>query len=373
MRLLSLCRRLPLERKKELFTKMSKLTINNVRISGMAACVPSSVERNKDLPIFANPQEAEKIIASTGIVSHRVVSEGTTASDLSVEAVNRLLTDLGWHPADVDCLFYVCTSRDFIAPQTACILQDRLGLRNDCFVMDLPLGCSGWIYGMSVIGSMMSHGTLKKGLLIAAETNTKNRSKNDRTVRPLFGDAATVTALEFDKKAKPMDFMFGVDGSGYQAVWAKYGGMRFPSDMESVQERQIEPGISRKGTDMVVNGMDVFAFAIKQPPRALRDMIEEFDIDTERIDYLLLHQANKFIDEKIRKTLKFPAEKVPYCLEEYGNVTSASIPLTMVSRLSEPLQSQQCHFLACGFGVGLAWATMQFETDDVLVSPLVEI
>ncbi len=351
---------------------MSKLSINKVCIKGMSACVPSCVERNEDLPIFATAQEAAKVIASTGIESHRYVPDGVTASDLSVAAVNRLLTDLGWESGGIDCLFYVCTSRDFVAPQTACLLQDRLGLRNDCFVMDLPLGCSGWIYGMSVIGSVMSHGTFKKGLLIAAETNTKNRSKNDRTVRPLFGDAATVTALEFDESAKPMDFMFGVDGSGYQAVWAKYGGMRFPADEASVEEVEIEPGIVRKGTDMVVNGMDVFAFAIKRPPMALKEMIEEFNIDTDTVDYLLLHQANKFIDEKIRKTLKFPVEKVPYCLEEFGNVTSASIPLTMVTRLAEPMQIRSCHFLACGFGVGLAWATMQFETTKVVISKVVE-
>lgn len=350
---------------------MSKLSIENVRIVGMSACVPSRIEENINLPIFSSVQEAEKVIASTGIERHRVVDDGVTASDLSVKAVNQLLGDLGWQSEEVDCLFYVCTSRDFIAPQTACILQDRLKLRNDCFVMDLPLGCSGWIYGMSVITSMMSHGTYRKGLLIAAETNTKNRSKKDRTVRPLFGDAATVTALEFDTDAKPMDFMFGVDGSGYQAVWAKHGGIRFPADEDSVKEKEIEPGIVRKGTDMVVNGMDVFAFAIKRPPKALKEMIEEFDIDTENIDYLLLHQANKFIDEKIRKSLKFPPEKVPYCLEEFGNVTSASIPLTMVTRLSTPLQHHTCHFLACGFGVGLAWATMQFETMQIHISEIV--
>lgn len=352
---------------------MSRLTIDNVKIVGMSACVPHNIEENRNLSIFSTPQEAEKVIASTGIERHRGVDIGTTASDLSVRAVNQLLDDLNWNASDVDCLFYVCTSRDFIAPQTACILQDRLGLRNDCFVMDLPLGCSGWIYGMSVIGSMISHGSFKRGLLIAAETNTLNRSKKDRTVRPLFGDASTVTALEFETDAKPMDFMFGVDGSGYQAVWAKYGGMRYPADVHSVVETEVEPGIIRKGTDMVVNGMDVFAFAIKTPPKAIKEFISEFDVDTDNVDYLLLHQANKFIDEKIRKSLKFPPEKVPYCLEDFGNVTSASIPLTMVSRLSSPLYNSHCHFLACGFGVGLAWATMQFETNQVIVSHLMEL
>lgn len=351
---------------------MSKLTIGNVRISGMAACVPSKIEENIDLPIFSSWQEAEKVIASTGIERHRCVDDGVTASDLSVKAVEALLNDLGWSPSAVDCLFYVCTSRDFIAPQTACILQDRLGLRNDCYVMDLPLGCSGWIYGMSVIASMMSHGTFKRGLLIAAETNTRNRSQKDRTVKPLFGDAATVTALEFDADAPVMNFMFGVDGSGYQAVWAKYGGMRFPADVESVREVEVEPGIIRKGTDMVVNGMDVFAFAIKTPPNAIKKFISEFNVEVDSIDYLLLHQANKFIDEKIRKSLKFPPEKVPYCLEDFGNVTSASIPLTMVTRCSAALKSQRCRFLTCGFGVGLAWATMQFETSRVHISKLIE-
>ncbi len=351
---------------------MSKLTTRNVRIAGLSACVPTNIEENISLPIFCTHEEANKVIMSTGIERHRFVPDGVTASDLSVPAVVTLLEDMGWSADSIDCLFYVCTSRDYIAPQTACILQNRLGLRHDCFVMDLPLGCSGWIYGMSVISSMMSIGTFKRGLLIAAETNTRNRSSNDRTVRPLFGDAATVTALKYDTQALAMDFMFGVDGSGYQAVWSKYGGMRYPADTQAVTDAQIEPGIVRKGTDMVVNGMDVFAFAIKQPPRALKEMIEEYHIDIDSIDYLLLHQANKFIDEKIRKSLKVPVEKVPYCLEDFGNVTSASIPLTMVTRCADTLSSRPCHFLACGFGVGLAWATMQFHTDKVIVSDLIE-
>lgn len=351
---------------------MSKLIVSDVRIAGMAACVPKNIEDNLGLPIFSSRQEAEKVVASTGIRFHRAVDDGVTASDLAVKGVERLLADLGWRPDEVDCLFYVSTSRDFIAPQTACILQDRLGLRHDCFVMDLPLGCSGWVYGMSVIGSMMSRGTFRKGLLIAAETNTRNRSMLDRTVRPLFGDAATVTALEYSEGAPEMRFMFGVDGSGYQAVWAKHGGMRYPADAESVVEKEIEPGVIRKGTDMVVNGMDVFAFAIKQPPRALKEFISGFNVDTDEIDCLLLHQANRFIDEKIRKSLKVAPEKVPYCLEEYGNVTSASIPLTMVSRCDGILRDSSRHMLACGFGVGLAWGTMDFHTDGVIVSPIVE-
>ena len=352
---------------------MSRLTTSKVRIVGMSACVPSTIEENLTLPIFADETEAAKVIASTGIERHRKAADDCTASDLSVMAIGQLLADLGWSAEEVDCLFYVCTSRDYIAPQTACILQDRLGLRQDCYVMDLPLGCSGWVYGVSVITSMMSFGTFKKGLLIAAETNTRNRNPKDRTVRPLFGDAATVTAFEYDESFKhPYNFVFGVDGSGASAVMAPYGGMRHPATIESLQEVEIEPGVIRKGTDMVVKGMDVFGFAIKRPPRSIKELVEVFEVDLEKIDFLFLHQANKFIDEKIRKSLKVPAEKVPYCITDYGNVTSASIPLTMVTQCQEALSTKPNHCIACGFGVGLAWSTMEFDVEKIVVSKLVE-
>ncbi len=351
---------------------MSQLTINNVRITGMSACVPATVEDNLTLPIYKEQSEALKVIASTGIERHHKVEPGVTASDLTEKAVLRLLDDMGWQPSDVDCFAYVCTSRDFIAPQTACVLQDRLNLRGDCCVFDLPFGCSGWVYGMSIVGSLLSHGTMKRAILVAAETNTLNRNPRDPAVRPLFGDAATATALEYDPEAQhPMNFVYGVDGSGYQAVWAPYGGMRNPVDHDALEEKEVSPGAFRRGIDMVVNGMDVFGFAIKQPPRSLRELIDAYHIDVESVDLLLLHQANKFIDEKIRKAIKIPAEKTPYCLEEYGNVTSASIPLTMVTRCREQLAGAYNHCLACGFGVGLAWASMEFHAGNVKCSDVI--
>ena len=352
---------------------MANLTTQKVKIVGMSACVPKQIVENLTLPIFPNEEEARKVIASTGIERHRHVEPGVTASDLSVKAVEKLVADLGWEKSSVDCLFYVCTSRDYIAPQTACFLQDRLGLSQNCFVMDLPLGCSGWVYGMSVITSMMQTGHFKRGLLIAAETNTRNRSLKDRTVLPLFGDAATVTALEYDAAwPYPYNFVFGVDGSGAKAIMTEYGGMRHPTTPECLVEREVEPGVIRKGTDMVVNGMDVFGFAIKRPPQSLKELVATYNIDIDKIDYLYLHQANKFIDEKIRKSLKVPAEKVPYCIQDFGNVTSASIPLTMVTQSAQALAGEPKHCIACGFGVGLAWSSMEFTAGDVRVSALLE-
>lgn len=351
---------------------MSFLTIKNVKMIGLSACVPPDVEENLTLPVFEDEAEARKVIASTGIARKRVVRPGTTSSDLSVPAIERLLEKLGWSVDSVDCLVYVSQTRDYVAPITSAILQGRLGLREDCYCIDMPLGCSGWVYGMSNIGSLLSHGDLKRGLLVCAETNSTNRSPKDKTVKPLFADAATVTALEYNEDAEPMLFEFGVDGSGYKAVCAEYGGSRHPVTAESLEMREVEPGIWRRGIDMVVNGMDVFSFAIKVPPRSLKNLIDHFEIDVDKMDYLWLHQSNHYIDDRIRKKLGMPEEKVPYCLEDYGNTTCASIPLAMVVCAATELMSGRKENLACGFGVGLAWGSMKFTTDHLRTVELMD-
>ena len=352
---------------------MSFLTINNVKIVGLAACVPPTIEENISLPIFVDEAEARKVIESTGIERKHVVRPGTTASDLSFQGIQRLLADLNWTVDSIDVLIYVCTSRDYIAPITSAILQDRLGFRKDCYCLDLPLGCSGWIYGMSNLSSLLSHGQLKRGLLVCAETNSLNRSAKDKTVKPLFGDAATITALEYDTEwDKPFQFSFGVDGSGYKAVWTEFGGTRNPITPESIIEKEIEPGVIRKGIDMVVNGMDVFSFAIKVPPRSLSELVEHFEIDVDKVDYLFLHQANKYIDERIRKKMKLPEEKVPYCLQDYGNTNRASIPLARVACKAEELTKGTYECLACGFGVGLAWGSMRYWIENLKAVIMIE-
>jgi 3-oxoacyl-[acyl-carrier-protein] synthase-3 len=219
---------------------------------------------------------------------------------------------------------------------------------------------------MSNLASLLSHGQLKRGLLVCAETNSLNRSPKDKTVKPLFGDAATVTALEYDAEYdKPLQFSFGVDGSGYKAVWTEYGGTRNPITPESIQEKEVAPGVIRRGIDMVVNGMDVFSFAIKVPPRSLLEFVEHFNINVDDIDYLFLHQANKFIDDRIRKRLKLPENKVPLCLQDFGNTNSASIPLAMVVCKADELKNKQNNCLGCGFGVGLAWGSIHYYADNL--------
>lgn len=345
---------------------MSGLTIHHVKIVGMSAVVPSTIDENISSPVFAEVEEAKKVIAATGIERKRMVQPGTTALDLAEQATNEALAALGWAKESVDCLVYVGISRDFIAPISSAILQGRVGLKEACYCIDLPLGCSGWVFGMSTIASLLSHGDMKRGLLVCAEVNSLNRNKRDKTVRPLFGDACVVTALEFDDCCQDvMQFNYGVDGRNYKAVWTEFGGIRNPATAACLTEREVEPGVWRKGTDMVVNGMDVFAFAIKVPPRSLLELVETFQIDVEKVDYLFLHQSNKYIDERIRRKLNLPEEKVPYCLADFGNTSGPSIPLTMVVRTAEEMKHRRLDCLACGFGVGLAWGSMHYVIDHL--------
>ena len=345
---------------------MGALSIRNVRIVGMSAVVPEGVDENLVSPVFANEEEARKVIESTGIERKRVVKPGTTALDLAEQAVLESIRALDWATDSVDCCIYVGISRDYVAPISSAILQGRIGLKEDCYCIDLPLGCSGWVFGMSTIASLLSHGDMRRGLLVCSEVNSLNRGKRDKTVRPLFGDACVVTAVEFDAECHdPMQFTFGADGKNFKAVWAEYGGVRNPPTPECLVEREVEPGVWRKGTDMVVNGMDVFSFAIRVPPRSLQDLIGHFKIDVDKIDYLYLHQSNKYIDDRIRRKLGMPVEKVPYCLADFGNTSGPSIPLTMVVKTAEEMQSRKLDCLACGFGVGLAWASMHFAIDHL--------
>jgi 3-oxoacyl-[acyl-carrier-protein] synthase-3 len=350
---------------------MAFLSIPNVRIKGLSVCVPKIIEENISLPLFAEG-EALRVIESTGIERRRIVSQGTTTSDLCAKAAERLLIDLKWNNSDVDCLVFVSSSRDFITPPTSCILQHTLNLRQDCYTIDIPCGCPGWLYGLSVISSLLNTGSMKKGLLLVGDTSTTLNSSKDKSTRPLFGDAGTATAIEFVAGENPLNFQFGTDGGSYDAIISKDGGSRNPFTSKSLIEIEYAPGIIRRPMDCEIKGMDVFAFSISKAPGSIKDLMSNFAIIPENVDFLFLHQANKYILDKIRKKLNFPNSKVPYCLKDYGNTSCASIPLTMVSQCSEILKNSRKENIACAFGVGLSWGSVHFITENLSCCDLIE-
>jgi 3-oxoacyl-[acyl-carrier-protein] synthase-3 len=348
--------------------------IQNVAIRGVSACVPKFKDDNKKLALFNNKEETEKFIEATGVEFRHIVKDsGICTSDLCYTAAKELMAELLWKPEEIDCLIFVSQTPDYILPATACILQYRLALSTDCYALDISLGCSGWVYGLSAITSLISGGTMKKGLLLAGDTTSVTKSPKDKSTYPLFGDAGTATAVEFNETAKPLLFHFGTDGRGYEAIMIPDGGFRNFFNEGSFVEEEVEPGIVRHRLHSILNGPAVFTFGLSKAPRSVNTLLEHFEINKENIDYFIFHQANLFMNEKIRTKLKIEPAKVPYSLAEYGNTSSASIPLTMVTRLGSELRTGRKNLLACAFGVGLSWASVLFEGSDIKCPGIIEV
>lgn len=283
---------------------MSFLSVENVRIAGVSACVPKEVEEIKDFPLFSEA-DAENFSKTTGVERHRIAADNTCTSDLCLTAAETLMDELSWEKSDIDCLLFVSQTPDYRLPATSVILQDRLGLSTDCYTLDISLGCSGWVYALSVISSLMSHGSMKRGLLLAGDTILKFCSSTDKSTYPLFGDAGTATALEFSAdENNAMRFSFNSDGGGEKAIVIEDGGFRNPVQMKSFEKETISEGIERSKLDLVLEGMDVFSFGISRAPQSVNNLLNHFSIDIGSIDYFVFHQANKFMNEKIRKKLR---------------------------------------------------------------------
>lgn len=341
--------------------------IENVKITGIAACVPDNSLDNMDLALLGDSSDRAKFVETTGIAKrYTVADKNICTSDLCFEAAEKLIKELDWNKEEIDCLIFVTQTPDYILPATSCVLQHRLGLSTECFTLDISLGCSGWVYGLATISQLLSSGNFKKGLLLVGDTVTVTKSDRDKSTYPLFGDAGTATALEFDNSASPMHFHTSTDGSGYKSIIIEDGGFRNFFKPESLLVKETEPGVFRNNLQSYLNGADVFIFGITKAPKSIKDLMAHFKLNKEQIDFLILHQANKLMNDKIRKKVGIEEDKVPYSLDEFGNTSSASIPLTIVTRLNNQLENTRKRFLACGFGVGLSWGSVYFETENLI-------
>ena len=266
---------------------MSFLNIPNVRISGIASCVPQKRIENRQSSLFGSSEDADRFIETTGIENRHVVGDlGICTSDLCYEAAEKLIAELNWNKSEVDCLIFVTQTPDYILPATSCILQERLGLSKDCYALDISLGCSGWVYGLSVITALMQSGMFKKGLLLAGDTTTVTKSPKDKSTFPLFGDAGTATSLEFKEGAAGFKFHFGTDGSGYESIIIRDGGFRHPFTNDSLIENEFEGGIVRNNLQSSLNGANVFTFGIGRAPKSVKALVEHFNLNLESIDLL---------------------------------------------------------------------------------------
>lgn len=344
---------------------MGLSTLHHVRFRGMATCVPKHRVSNLDGPP-AKRAERERLTRNIGIYERRICPEWQCFSDLAFEATERLLEELGWQREEVDALIVVTQSPDYLIPSTAIILQDRLKLSHSTIAFDVNLGCSGYPFGLQLLGSMIAAGTVRKGLLLVGDRSGSVRE-------PLFSDAGTATALEFDPSAPPMHFDLNSDGSGYRAIILPVGGHREPPSIQHFIPVKDEDGDWRLPYALELDGTAVLSFSTQRVPPAVKQVLTYADLQPEAIDYFIFHQANRMINETIRRKLALPPEKVPSTLHDFGNTSSASIPVTMTARIRDELQARPCRVLMSGFGIGLSWGSAIVELDQPVLPALIEV
>jgi 3-oxoacyl-[acyl-carrier-protein] synthase-3 len=354
---------------------MPSAQIRGVKVAGVAAAVPSARHPLSELGTVFGAEDVAKIAESVGVQARYLAGESLCASDLCHAAARRLLDDLGWDPGSVGAILFVSQMPDFPLPATACILQQRLGLSKSCAAFDVGLGCSGYVYGLWIGASLMAASGLSRVLLLAGDVSSRICSPLDRATALLFGDAGTATALERDPDAGPLSFVLGTDGSGWKNLVVP-AGLRFsrrPHDASTAERHEAEGGNCRSAEDLFMDGPEIFAFTLREVAPLVKSALTSAGWAPEDVDRFVFHQANKFMLTHLAKRMKLPAEKVPLSLAEYGNTSSASVPLTIVSALRDDISAAPLKLLLAGFGVGYSWGACALTCGPLVVPPIVHV
>lgn len=352
---------------------MAKSVFSGVRIVGVAGAVPKTVVNNLTDHHFCAVEDRQKIVALTKVATYRKASPEICASDLCLAAAQALLAGLGRSPEDIDAIVLATITPDYRVPSTACVLQHRLKCRNDVVAYDISMGCSGYVVGLYNACSLIKGGGLKRVLLLSGDTQTKLCYDKDKNVVFLLGDGGTATLLEADPAAGDIVVELMTDGGRFQNLYVPAGGFRQPSTDATRQVREHPDGGMRSEDHLYMNGMEVFKFSVTDVVKTLTGFMEAEKLTPESIDHLFLHQANWFMNDKIAKKLKFPADKVPYTIEFFGNTGSASIPLTMAHHFSQKGAAGRQRCLISGFGVGLSWGAASMSVEGVFAPAVVEV
>ena len=351
---------------------MSVSTFNNVRIRGIASAVPHNVRTVDDVARAFGQEDATKLTESTG-VKQRFVATDLCTSDLCEAAARELLRATGVDSQSIDALIFVSQTPDYQLPATSCVLQGRLGLPRTTAAFDMSLGCSGYIYGLSAAAAFVGSGAMKRVLLLVGDTSSKMVSPQDRSTATLFGDAGTATLLEYDTSAKPMHFVLGTDGKGAEHLIIPAGAYRTPRSAATCVRTEREGGNVRSDEDLYMNGAEIFTFTLREVPRLIAQTLETAGWTPDSVDAYVFHQANRFMLQHLGKKMKLPLEKIVLALDEYGNTSSASVPLTVNARLRGNADQKPQKLVMAGFGVGFSWGAMATETEPMVLPPVITV
>lgn len=339
---------------------MANLSLNNAKISGIVTVVPQT-EKCIDDEIDnygGNSKQIERIKKSIGLDKRRVTNEDTTTLDLCEQASIELISGLAINKSEIDGLVFVTQTPDHFQPNNASIIHGRLGLNVNCASFDVNLGCSGYVYGLWLAHMMISSGSCRNVLLLAGDTLSKSVNLRDRSTAPLFGDAGSATLIESTKEDFPSFFSLHSDGTGQEFIKIPAGAYRSPIHPENSFEFEDADGNWRSKENIYMNGSEVFNFTIKTEPLAINEILNYSNKSIDEIDYVVFHQANKYIISNIARRLKLPLKKAPCeTVSKYGNQSSASIPSTINDSLRDAVSNGSKQIILSGFGVGLSWAS----------------
>ena len=352
---------------------MAIVQYSGVGITAMSAAVPRLVIKGREYTEVFSKEEANEIVDKTGIEERRFSDAETCSSDLCFAAAEKLIADNNVNKEEIDLLVFISQTPDYRMPATSVTLQHRLGLPNTTVAFDVVLGCSAFMYGLSIVYGMMQSGGIHKALLLDGETRSKVYSPRDRRSAFLFGDGGVAALIERNPKFGTSTFSLNSDGSRADLIMIPAGGYRKMSSAETVVEKVVdEYGNMRSEEQGYMRGGDVFNFVIREVPRDIKNTLAYVGKTADEFDYVVFHQANNFINSYIAKKMKLNPDRIPSSLSKFGNTSSVSVPLTIVSELRGKLDGHK-DVLLSAFGVGMTWATGVIAFEDCKISEIVEV
>ena len=324
-----------------------------VFIKGISYYLPEKVLTNEDLFKEFPEWTVEKVASKTGISQRHIAAENETAADMAFAAGSKLIKEYNIDKTSIDFILLCTQSPDYFLPTSACLLQERLGLRTNIGALDFNQGCSGFIYGLSLAKGLICGGLANNILLITSETYSKYLHPKDKSNRTIFGDAAAATLISGDGFANIMDFSLGTDGRGARNLIVETGGLRCTNSRNIV--KFDEGGNPVSPDHLFMNGTEIFNFTLETVPLLMQEILSKNILVQEQIDIFVLHQANKFMMEFLRKKLKISPEKFYYFIENVGNTVSSTIPIALKEGMLDGSITPGKKVLIAGFGVGYSW------------------
>jgi 3-oxoacyl-[acyl-carrier-protein] synthase III len=320
-------------------------------IKGISYYLPEAVLTNDDLIKDFPEWSVEKVSSKLGISERHISSEKETALDMAVNASLKLFEEYKISPSAVDFILFCTQSPDYFFPTSACLIQEKLAISTSAGALDFNLGCSGFVYGLSLAKGLISGGIAKNILLLTSETYSKHIHKLDKSNRSIFGDAAAATLISSKGFAEIGNFCLGTDGKGGNNLIIKTGGLR---NKEKKHDLSFDEGNPVSSDFLFMNGSEIFNFTIEAVPLLVRDTLAKNRIEKKEVDLFIFHQANKYIMNYLRRIVEIEEEKFYYFLDKVGNTVSSTIPIALKEAQKE--NKLRGNILLAGFGVGYSWA-----------------